>query len=212
MKTAILLLAAVIAAPAAAVTYNPLLDFSSASNPNGVYTYGYETSFGGALTAFTSNVPVNSQPQAWTTPAINQYLGVYDTGSSILQHPGPSGQYSIVRITVATAGSYVVSGLFSSSEDASTDVHILANGSSLFDGAVNGSSGYAFGFTHYFASGATLDFAVGDGGNGYIGDSTLLGATVTSVPEPASWALLVTGFVMVGATARRRHRSRPLAA
>ena len=212
MKTAILLLAAAIAAPAAAVTYNPLLDFSSASNPNGAYTYGYETSLGGALTAFTSNLPVNTQPQAWTTPELDQYLGVYDTNTSILQHPGPSGQYSIVRITLATAGNYLVSGAFSNGDIASTDVHILANSSSLFDGAVNGASGYAFSFTHYFASGSTLDFAVGNGGNGYNGDSTLLGATVTSVPEPASWALLITGFVMVGATARRRHRNRPIAA
>ena len=31
--------------------------------------------------------------------------------------------------------------------------------------------------------------------------------SVTAVPEPASWALMIGGFVMVGAAARRRNRS-----
>lgn len=31
-------------------------------------------------------------------------------------------------------------------------------------------------------------------------------ANVAGVPEPASWAMLIAGFAMVGATARRRHK------
>jgi len=38
-------------------------------------------------------------------------------------------------------------------------------------------------------------------GFGYSGETTF---TLSAVPEPASWALLVTGFVVVGVAARRR--------
>ncbi|OYU14743.1 MAG: hypothetical protein CFE37_09685 [Alphaproteobacteria bacterium PA4] len=31
--------------------------------------------------------------------------------------------------------------------------------------------------------------------------------TVTSVPEPASWAMLLSGFALVGMAARRRQRA-----
>ncbi len=37
-----------------------------------------------------------------------------------------------------------------------------------------------------------------------LGDRTFL--TITDVPEPATWAMLVTGFGLVGATLRRRHQ------
>lgn len=59
-------------------------------------------------------------------------------------------------------------------------------------------------FTELLAAGSTVDFAVGSGGNGYDYDSTLLTGTVTSLPEPASWALMIAGFGMVGVAVRRR--------
>ena len=205
MKLAALVIAAALAAPAAAVTYDPHADFSTAANPNGAYTYGYEATLGGTLTNFTNGGAANGQAQLWTSPSVDQYLGVYNLPTTILQHPGAAGQYSVLRITVATTGQYVVNGVYSNGDNASTDVHVLTNGVAAFNGAVNGSgSSSSFGFTQPLTAGSTVDFAVGNGGNGYNNDSTLLSATVASVPEPASWALLIAGFGMVGIAARRR--------
>ena len=205
MKIAALVIAAALAAPAAAVTYDPHADFSTAANPNGAYTYGYEATLGGTLTNFTNGGAANGQAQSWTSPSVDQYLGVYNRPTTLLQHPGPAGQYSVLRITVATTGQYVVNGVYSNGDNASTDVHVLTNGVAAFNGAVNGAgSSSSFGFTQLLAAGSTVDFAVGNGGNGDNNDSTLLSATVGSVPEPASWALLIAGFGMVGIAARRR--------
>lgn len=205
MKFTAFILAAVIAAPAAAVTYDPHADFSTAANPNGAYSYGYEASLGGPLTLFTTGGPTNGQPQAWVSPAVDQYLGVYNLPSTLLQHPGASGQYSILRITLGASSTYKINGGFSNGDNASTDVHILANGASIFDGGVNGSGSFAnFGLSQYFTAGTTIDFAVGNGGNGYNYDSTFLSASVASVPEPATWAMMLGGFGIAGATLRRR--------
>ncbi len=207
MKFAALLIAAAIAAPAAAVTYDPHLDYTTAANPNGVYSYGYETTLGGPLTLFSDGGAANGTPASWTSPAVDQYLGVYNLSSTILQHPGNNGQYSILRITIATGGTYNVGGAFSNGDNATTDVHVLADGVSVFDGGVTSSTSAAFGFTQHFAAGSTLDFAVGNGGNNYYNDSTFLSALVTSVPEPATWGLMLAGFGMVGVAARRRGRA-----
>lgn len=203
-----ILLAALLAATAnvaGAVTYDPLLDYSTASNPNGVYSYGYENTLGGALTLFSNGGAANGITTAWTSPAVDQYLGVYDVGTAILQHPGLGSLYSILRITVATASTYTISGDFANGDHATTDVHILINGTSAFDNTINGpGSQDKFGFTEILAAGSTIDFAVGNGGNGYNNDSTLLNASVSAVPEPAMWSLLIAGFAMTGFAARRR--------
>ncbi|CAM3154392.1 hypothetical protein SPAN111604_06990 [Sphingomonas antarctica] len=208
MKLGVFFLAAVIATPAAAVTYDPHADFSTAANPNGAYSYGYETSLGGALTLFTNGGAANGQSQTWTSPAVDQYLGVYNPATSILQHPGQSGQYSILRITLGAGSTYTINGGYGNGDNASTDVHVLANGASLFSGAINGGgSSSNFSLKQYFAAGTTIDFAVGNGGNGYNNDSTLLSASVASVPEPASWAMMLGGFGLIGAATRRRVRA-----
>lgn len=204
MKIAALLIAAAIAAPAAAATYDPHLGFSSAHNPNGAYTYGYEASLGGPLVDFTSGGATNGQPGAWTTPAVNQFLGVYDTGTSILLHPGQSGQYSILRFTAVTAGRYSINGSFNYFGTNTTDVHVLVDDVSVFSGLSNSSHQLTgFGFSQLLTAGQTVDFAVGNGSNGYEGDSTLLSATL-AVPEPATWALMIAGFSLVGFATRRR--------
>ena len=128
---------------------------------------------------------------------------------TILQHPGPSGQDSILRLTAPSAGVYTVSGAFSNGDNATTDVHILANNVSVFDGSINhpgGLNSAPFSFATTLVGGETLDFAVGYGSNGnYYNDSTLLNATVTTgVPEPMTWALMTMGFFTLGATLRRR--------
>ena len=163
------------------------------------------------MTAFSNGVPLNSQPGAWTTQSVDTYLGVYDTGTSTMLHPGPTGQYSILRFTASATGTYAINGAFSYMASNTTDVHVLFNGSTIFSGVSDSAHpSTGFSFSQVLSAGQTIDFAVGNGGNGYTGDSTLLSATL-AVPEPASWALMIAGFTMIGAAARRR-RSVALAA
>jgi hypothetical protein len=205
MKIALALLLATSATAAEAVTYNPYTGYSTASNPNGVYSYGYENTLGGSLTLFSTGGAANGQAASWTSPMVDQYLGVYKTATTILQHPGPSGQYSILRLTVPTTSTYVISGTFANGDNATTDVHVLTNGFTDFTGAIAGAgSSSAFSVSKYLAAGSTIDFAVGFGNGNYYNDSTLLDASIGTVPEPAAWMLMVTGFGLVGAVARRR--------
>ena len=206
MKFAAALILASLAVPALATSYDPLAGYSTVNNPNGAYTYGYTNTLGGALTDFTTGGTANGNIGSWTSPSVNQYLGVYSRPDAILIHPGPGGEYSVLRVTLAQAGSYHVSGTYSFDQTTTTDVHVLTNNVSQFDDVITGSgSTKAFDFTQYFAAGSTVDFAVGYGSNGdYYGDSTLLNASIAAVPEPATWALALVGFAMVGASVRRR--------
>ena len=48
----------------------------------------------------------------------------------------------------------------------------------------------------------------GGDGNDYVGNFRIEGVAVTgAVPEPATWGLMIVGFGMVGAAARRRNRT-----
>lgn len=208
MKLVAAILLAASATAAGAVTYNPFTGLTLASNPNGAYTYGYQTSLGGPLSLLTT-ATTGPGYTAWRQASIDPYVGVYKLSTTLLQHPGVSGEYSVSRVTLATAGSYKISGVFSNGDNASTDVHVLTNNFAAFNSAIDAKTGgaltSAFSFTQVLAAGSTVDFAVGFGkDSNYYFDSTLLSATVAGVPEPAAWSLLIAGFGLVGIAARRR--------
>ncbi len=126
----------------------------------------------------------------WATPTSN-------ASDSVI-----SGAYS----TVFTLGSFTsasFSGRFAA-DDSVTSITLNGN-------TISGSGG---GFTFWtpfstltgFQVGAnTLTFNVLNSGGGPSGLRVeVIESNVTSVPEPASWALLIVGFGMVGVAARRR--------
>ena len=103
-------------------------------------------------------------------------LGVLWEPGRLSLHPGPSGEFCVVRWTAPADGKYSLSARFISiAEKATTDVHILHNGKPLFDGFVNLEGQ---GMQTPFAAdvpvkaGDTLDFAVGWGNRNYGADST----------------------------------------
>jgi hypothetical protein len=74
-------------------------------------------------------------------------------------------------------------------------VHVLLNGVSLFDGAVNGfgpSSDRSFVKALNLHAGDVLDFAAGFGANGnFLNDSTGLDVTITNAgPEPSTATMM----------------------
>ncbi len=124
-------------------------------------------------------------------------------------HPGP-GYDAVVRFTAQKAGNYKFNGAFTSLDtnpNGNGDgvlVSILNGSNVLFSGAnlgVLGSSSL-FSGAIALAQGETLDFVV-DAKGTYWNDSTGLALDV-SVPEPATWGLMIVGFGGMGAMLRRR--------
>ncbi len=98
-------------------------------------------------------------------------------------HPGPKGQYSVVRWTAPQAGEYAVHAAFLGiDQQTTTDVHLLAGGRSVFDGWINlhgQGRRTAYDGKLTVAQGDTLDCVVGFGNGTYVCDSTGLEFRVT---------------------------------
>ncbi len=98
-------------------------------------------------------------------------------------HPGPNGEYSVVRFTAPQAGAYLVRAKFLALEKkTTTNVHVLHRGKSVFDGTIRAEddrkmSKYDKRLT--LAKGDALDFVMGWGNGTHICDSTGLEIELT---------------------------------
>ena len=216
------------AMPARAAFMDPATEFSIATNPNGVWTYGYMTMLGGAFTPHSQSGTTGSLDY-WRTDlgagvpwvAHNTSataVGVGSTGvvegGALTLHPGLSAELSVIRFTPFAAGSFRFTGAFVGQDigpGTSTDVHLLSAGSSLFDAAVVGygpASAMNFDVTISLAAGVPVDFAVGAGPQGNANfDSTGLSGQVESVPEPSAAVLLLLSATMTLSRRRRMQKS-----
>jgi hypothetical protein len=114
----------------------------------------------------------------------------------------PNPTYGIVRFTSPADNLYSVQAIFSgiqfSVAGTTTDVHVLVNGSPIFDAVINGFGeirSYASRMLIRLSAGATVDFAVGPGSNGnQNSDWTGLAAVITAgaQPNPALLSVLTT--------------------
>jgi hypothetical protein len=217
-----------VAVPAAATTtYDAFTSFDGTQGAGG-FTYGsYD---GTTFTAFTGDTGCSNKisdvvclgdlPGAFaSTTGAHQSGTVIVPGDALILHPGPNaGQDSAVLFTLPEAGVYFVDFSAFVADNNPSGVNILlfsptlgvslpfatlnaANpsfslSSSLFGPNVSAPAGFQFGFA--------VDY---DGV--YYNDSTGIKFTVTeadagAVPEPASWAMMVGGFGLVGGAMRRR--------
>ena len=201
-------------------------EFTTDQNPNGVWSYGWITASNSDLTLYNSVKSYADIITEWCQN--NEYdaagnisknptdTGVDSSGmwwnpQGLCMHPGPSGQMATVRWTSAVTSVIKIDANFAGanySAGATTDVHILKNGVSLFDGHVNGFGG---GGSHpatgtdpecsgsaltYVAPGDAIDISVGSGDNGYSCDLTGMAAKITSVPG----ASIISGKVTANAS------------
>jgi hypothetical protein len=197
---------------ASAQLYDAAADFSLSSNPNGAWRYGFSETLGSAFLLDTANKsdpagivdawlgnrwqdgnPVVSHNRTNTTVALSTVVW---QPYQLIQHPGPSGEISVLRWTAPTSGQYRIDAGFIGQDvvGTTTDVHVLLNDVSLFDGAVDGyQNATSFTSTRILSAGDRVDFAVGVGSDGSFGfDSTGVSARLTAVPAPAAVSGTIT--------------------
>ena len=150
----------------AQTTFDLSADFSLRDNPNKVWQYGYSATNSlapdqfrfdkqadttgpvgfwhpdtnkGPGTGYYPYIAYNTtkQSQAWPSPN-----GWVVRGGEVAMEASNSGQYSLVRFVAPVAGTYKISAQFAGVHVwSTTDVHVLHNGSSLFDADIDGYGG-----------------------------------------------------------------------
>jgi Bacterial Ig-like domain (group 3) len=193
----------------APAVYNNAAQFGFDTNPKGVWSYGYlapsstpETPDASTFTRYNGSAQVSGHGGyilEWSVPGGSDPNTIYnpfgqpvtiDTATwqpnQASFHPGPNGEYSVYRFTAAQAGSYPLSATFTSIDTvgrATKDIHVLLNGSELYDATLPGSYGSAatYSTTVSLAVGDVVDFVVGYGVGPYYYDSTALDATLGAV-------------------------------
>ncbi len=206
-----LVLAAAIAGTAAtaqAASYDIASDFSTASNPNDPWSYGFApvlapptvpalvlydqngtTSCGGDRPFWRSSVVQSlGAPAVFDNPTGSPIdCGIYvHPAHTAGFHPGQNGEFSIYRFTAPSAGSYALDATFIVLDYGGTDVHILDNGTQLYtaNSPTDQPTGTVFGSYSQnlsLAAGEVIDFAVGVGPDGsFISDGTGINATLTT--------------------------------
>jgi hypothetical protein len=233
-QVAVLVLLTSGASAYAGTIWDAASDFSIASNPNGQWSYGSESTLGGTFSALTFADSAQGL-QAWASNAnypgedATAYIAHNPTASTItyttfsvppngLQlHPGVAGQYAVVRWTspflvntfVTLDGSFFSEDNHVTPAPAGTtsDAHILRNGISLLDTNIDGIGVTApYSLTFLAGAGDIVDFAVGFGSNSdFHFDSTGLQAQISANPEPGTWVLLLSGMTL-GVVGRHRRR------
>jgi len=211
----------VLAAPGSVLgtTFDLAGDFLLAANPNGAWRYGVETTLGGSFALLPNTTTLGSGMEQRsnsgsgyplvehnpTADTLTFGTGVVAPGK-VAVHPGPLGEYAVMRFVAPAGGAYGVSALFSAADSGAsdtgdgTDVHVLLNGASLFSDSITntlaGGDTASYGAALTLAAGDILDFEVGFGPSFYTFDTTGLDVHIesripsTAVPLPASLRLL----------------------
>lgn len=186
MKTLISLLPAcllALSAPGWAQLWDARRDFSTNSNPNGQWSYGWSTGLTNPVVLFPRfHVPEvnNGQQEMWDdpansnafTPSVSRNAGddyddgnaTFKAGALLLHGCGTSGgDYAHVMWTAPVAGRYQVTGWFYAQQNGLwADVQVLLNGNPIFSDLIlrNGQL-RLFGWNLRLAAADTLTFSVG---------------------------------------------------
>ncbi len=179
-------------APAAVgpLTWNPATDFfSTTTNPNGVWSYGWmDTEF----KTFTPYVNKRVNPSGYSnwygwagdeTPAValnGQSVAINGVpAGAMLLHPGNGNEPSVLRWTAPYGATIRVAGQFYAGDAGVMQVAVRHNNSALFTASDAG----AFDLSVTVAAGDRIDFAV-FGGYAFGSTGLQVALTATAIPLP----------------------------
>ena len=193
-----------------AATWDVTTQYSVSSNPNGAWSYGWESTLNGSLDLYDA-VRAADQWYAsshhsgdWTPTVWQNDLGYADWGvlpGQISLHPGWDNSFSVVRWTSPISGTIDVSGFFGAGDLGAMSYYIAANDVTALSWLTD-SGTENFAFSQSVSAGDTLDFIVGTPiGGGYGFGNTPLGVTIETsgtAPEPSTWVLMLAGLAGIG--------------
>lgn len=211
--------------PAMGTVYTVSEGFSGDNNPNGAWAFGWRDSADTtAFNIYTSHGVYDGGVDYWYLSGIGlPSSGKNETAlpippwqpGEVALAPGfnnyyPESRWSLARWTAPAAGDYIVHALFTGfSASPSADVHVILNGTSVFDGSVVGNGDTAdYAGILSISENDVVDFVVGDGGSQALlpnSDWTKVSASLTTIPEPASILVWLTVGV-VGLICWRRRK------
>ena len=183
--------------------YDSVKDFSIISNPNGVWSYGWQSPLGSPLNLYTvTDTTTVSGISAWlrsgrfitNNPCVAHndtsdeicFIGICIPPSYLLSHPGPNNEVSVVRWTAPSSGRFCVQGAVAGLDNKPTTTsfyEVLNSNRILFSATIDSyKSPVLFHHVLTVSAGDTVDFAVDFGQDGnYFNDSTGIQFKVTNV-------------------------------
>lgn len=231
MKTVVraLIIAAATVSATPALAADALPSFNGV-NGNGGFTYG--STNGVTLTAFNTSVTTNGPSGPYCalngpTTCLHDYSstlpqasigGSYPTVSvpsnAVLLHPGDTDALSVYSAYLAPMTSSYAYNISLQSVGTDTTTGIGYTPFTSTNGVVTlGTRGVLGTYLSSTTLSGTTSLLAGqsfgviiDRNGSYYGDSTALNFSILAVPEPASWAMMLTGFGMVGFGLRSRKR------
>lgn len=214
LRTALLAAAAIAAAPATAAT----IDFDTLTNPDGYsYVYGPYAEDGYTLTASSCSNTGNG-PLCFNS--VQAFKDIDPDGASLVNYNGGA----TLTLTADDASPFILrsidlseyfdDGNFGSGTMSAFFTFNLADGTSLTETRTFETRG------RYPVSTLTFDLGALDsfswrpttGTSGFLQFDNIVVDQIAAVPEPASWAMMIVGFGLVGGSLRRRHGTALLAA
>lgn len=190
--------------------------FSTDSNPNGLWSYGYKNGIAGplilnsefgrdlGLVYWRSNL-VSGIPAIWfnsqSTTQTNAAGTVVLAPGQLAIQPGPNGELGIIRFIAPSNGIYRVTGAYSgvAPQGTTTYVYLARNGATFFETSANGfgpGTSPAFNVSTSLQAGDNLEFVVTWGANQNSAlDATGIAATicwVSDLPPPPPPPTIVT--------------------
>jgi hypothetical protein len=187
-------LQSVIGGTAAPAIYDLTRDYSTTANPNGVWSYGWQSTLGGPLSLFSrhgfeAEDPGGGSFDYWLRPAGGAPAVYHNNSSNAVQregqgifapgavwigpgHEGASENFCVIRLTIPEGGhgayelNSEVQPLMKEAVTGDCDFHVLKNGSEIFKAEVAPGAGTNFSQKLDLAVGDTIDFAIGRGADG----------------------------------------------